>query len=97
MNGFREQLLYEAEMWQEYEKVMEEIGRTYYQDLIDDLEREAELECQRERLLMEKEEEEKKAKKAKQAKQAKQAKLNNPAWEGVIARSEARRIAFRAK
>jgi hypothetical protein len=37
---------------------------------------------------MEKEEKEKKAK---------QAKLNNPAWEGVIARSEARRIAFRAK
>ena len=88
MNGFREELLYEAEMWQEYEKVMEEIGRTYYQDLIDDLEREAELECQSERLLMEKEEE---------AKKAKQTKLNNPAWEGVIARSEARRIAFRAK
>jgi len=85
MNGFREQLLYEAEMWQEYEKVMEEIGRTYYQDLIDDLQRQAELECQRERLLMEKEEE------------VKQAKLNNPAWDGVIARSEARRIAFRIK
>ena len=88
MQGFREELLYEAEMWQEYEKVMEEIGRTYYQDLIDDLQRQAELECEMERLLMEKEE---------QAKQAKQAKLNNPAWEGVIARSEARRLAFRVK
>ena len=87
--------------WAEYEQEMMELGRTWHEDLLAFDREEAEMECKRERKHERKHEinymkmfsiEE-----LPVAVPPPSQTLVNPAWNGVLLRSEARRMAMRKK
>lgn len=87
------------ECWAEYEQEMMELGRTWHEDLLAFDREEAEMECKRERkheinyMKMFSIEELPVIVAVPPPSQT----LVNPAWNGVLLRSEARRLAMRKK